>query len=62
MPKINIVVELENENYCNGCPFLMIFAELQRCYYFNRQINIDISDNYIRPEICKEQNKEVHNG
>ena len=67
MPKFKIEIELENRDYCNGCPCLReegIMPEEADCQIYHNAVNFDpltrYTDNpkYIRPEICKEQNKE----
>jgi len=62
--KINIEIELENGDYCNGCPCLLVFQHSGKVFcsnYSEEFVNVKTLENVIRPDICKEQNKEKTN-
>ena len=60
MHKFKIEIQLENKDYCNGCPLLMeigIMPEEADCLIYNGVTHEPISVypyKYIRPEICKQ--------
>jgi len=68
--KINIEIELENGDYCNGCPYAIEKDDGMGCTYYKEYLDVinipeiinGVSygcDHYTRLDICKEQNKEI---
>jgi len=73
MHKFKIEIKLENKDYCNGCPCLKHSADFDSwvmCGIFKKEITHNVqtfpeikhTGYFNRLDICKEQNKEVHNG
>lgn len=63
--KFKIEIELENKDYCNGCPCLRMRRFSGVCPKFGYVSNSNQSDNmpkqhykYYRPDICKQNDKE----
>ncbi len=62
--KFNIEIEIENGDYCNGCPCLNV--TMGYCRFHKVFLTQDPKGfakgghaKRYRPEICKEQNKET---
>lgn len=63
--KFNIEIELENKNYCNGCKLLVEkqdltpFSKNYYCpFYYNYENRDRKNKKIIRPNICKQNDKE----
>jgi len=65
--KFNIEIELENGDYCNGCPIAIIEQKPYStgfdcaCGKYRERLDYEYDLKTLkvkRPEICKEQNKE----
>ena len=62
MHKFKIEIDIEDKNYCNGCPVLqgkwcmfhMVYLHLKNV----RTSDVSDYDGLIRPTICKELDKE----
>lgn len=61
MPTIQIKIKLENADYCNGCNALVEAWNWCSLFKLNmkQRRNIYNEEEFIRPDICKQQNKEI---
>ena len=62
MHKFKIPIEIPDKDYCNGCPFVIIDPRVEAnhyleptCYLYNFK---QLTDNYVRLDICKQNDKE----
>lgn len=65
MHKFNLEIEIPHKDYCNGCPLLSergIMPEEANCVKYPDNVTYEPIEiypyKYIRPEICKQNDKE----
>ena len=54
---MNIKIDLNDLNYCNGCPMVLLVGDEPPCCHYHGITLIDNETGYIRPNLCKENDE-----